>query len=130
MLPQPSSQATVVHFLTVWFLIAQMSLPVVGAQAQLPNKLSPGQTLERKLKGGQTHAYSVEAEAGKFLEITVQQQGVNVIVALVSPDGQTLAEVNRPSGPVGSETMLLFSEGGGAHRVLVRAAHQNSLEAR
>jgi len=77
-------------------------------QTETTTVLRPEQLSERELAGGQTHVYRVEANAGDFLQIRVEQKGVDVLLKLLSPggtDAKSLAEMDSPNGKNGPETL-------------------------
>src|SRR5258708_3825224 len=48
--------------------------------------IEAGKPIERELKGGETHVYSVALTAGQLLHVVVDQRGIDVVVALFGPD--------------------------------------------
>ena len=38
--------------------------------------LTPDETIERELHGGETHTYKVTLKTGQFLHLTIEQRGV------------------------------------------------------
>src|SRR5437870_3083520 len=63
--------------------------------------LEPGKPIERELAGGQAHSYQITLSAGQYLNVMVEQQGIDVVVALFGPDGKKLIEVDSPNGTQG-----------------------------
>src|SRR5262245_20625393 len=49
--------------------------------------LTDGLVLERDLMGGEPHVYTVELQAGQLLRVRVQEEGINVEVRLLDPQG-------------------------------------------
>jgi CHAT domain-containing protein/uncharacterized protein HemY len=58
-----------------------------GAPPPAPPELKDGTVVERDLKGGETHVYPVDLQAGQFLRVTVQEKGIDVEVVLLDPQG-------------------------------------------
>ena len=83
------------------------------AASELP-LLSP---VERELKGGETHAYTVSLEQGQFLYALVEQNGVDVVVRVFSPDGHAVAFADSPNDQWGTEPILLLADAAGYYRV-------------
>ena len=80
--------------------------------------LVEGKAIERELLPGKTHLYSVDLNAGEFVEISVEQRGVDVVVMLfleVRGDGVSLTEVDSPSGAEGAEPLYWIAEAQGKH---------------
>jgi hypothetical protein len=84
---------------------------------QLP-LLSDGQ---HSLKGGESHSYRINLTAGQFLNALVEQQGIDVEVALFNPDGSPIAVTDSPNGRFGSEPIVLIAAASGEHRVEIRS---------
>lgn len=77
-------------------------------QTQQPNdarELSPGQTLEREIKGAETHSYGFDLQAGEFFQVRVEQKGIDVALKLLDASGNTLATIDSPNGQEGPETL-------------------------
>jgi tetratricopeptide (TPR) repeat protein len=80
-----------------------------GGDGAAPQRLAPGQTVERELKGGEAHTYLISLRQGEFLRVLVEQKTVNLVVRLRSGAGAKLAEVD-------------FTEEGGQEPVSYEAA--------
>src|SRR5216117_599451 len=78
---------------------------VFGPSGQQVRPLEPGQTIERELAGGQTHTYQIKLTAGQFLRVLVEQKGIDVVLALSSPDGRQLIESDL-TGIIGAREPL------------------------
>ena len=63
-----------------------------------PN-LTDGLVLERDLKGGKTHVYPVDLQAGQFLRVRVQEEGIDLAVRLLDPQGAPTTGVDTPYLP-------------------------------
>src|SRR6185369_13061070 len=87
-------------------------------QPSLP-QLSP---VERELRGGQADSYRVTLKAGEFLHAAVNQNGIDVVVAIFGPDGKQLSESDSPNDRWGTEPIMLIAPVAGEYRVEIRAA--------
>jgi CHAT domain-containing protein/tetratricopeptide (TPR) repeat protein len=79
-----------------------------STQTETTTLLRSEQLIERELAGGQTHIYRVEADAGDFLQIRVEQKGVDVLLKLLDTaeaGGKSLAEMDSPNKKDGPETL-------------------------
>jgi CHAT domain-containing protein/tetratricopeptide (TPR) repeat protein len=76
---------------------------------------------QHSLKGGEKHSYRITLTAGQFLYALVEQQGVDIEVALFNPDGSPVAVTDSPNGRFGSEPILLTATTSGEHRVEIRS---------
>src|SRR5215510_15647806 len=62
--------------------------------AQESISLEPGKPVERELSGGQSHSYKITMNSGQYLHVVVAQRGIDVAVALFTPDGQKISEAD------------------------------------
>jgi CHAT domain-containing protein/Tfp pilus assembly protein PilF len=92
-----------------------------AAKAAKESPLPPkGEAVERELAADEVHAYNVSLSAGQFLEVSVEQRGVDVKVSAFGPDGRLIFDAARRRGKEGTEAVALVTEASGAHRVEVR----------
>jgi hypothetical protein len=80
--------------------------------------LEVGKPVEREMKGGETHAYEIALEAGQYLNVVVDQRGIDVKVTVAGPDGKQLLEFN--SRKQGQETVAVVAESSGGYRLNVQ----------
>lgn len=80
-----------------------------------------GDSVERRLKGGERHFYLVELKQGQFLQIDVQGKSIDVILAFgLKSDRQPMAYANFGFGSdADRETLTVAVEKGGSYAVLV-----------
>src|SRR5215475_9440611 len=57
--------------------------------------LELGKPIERELAGGQSHAYQITLAAGQYLDVVVEQRGIDVVATLSGPDGKQIAEFDN-----------------------------------
>ncbi|HKQ74752.1 MAG TPA: tetratricopeptide repeat protein [Blastocatellia bacterium] len=86
-----------------------------GAGAAAPSEgetqaLEPGRSIDRELSNGQSHCYRIRLDAGKYLRVHVEQQGIDVTVTLLTPDGKVAAESKRDNGNYGPEIVSFAAE--------------------
>ncbi|HEU0172830.1 MAG TPA: tetratricopeptide repeat protein, partial [Blastocatellia bacterium] len=95
-----------------------------GAQESI--SLEPGKPVERELSGAQSHFYKITMTSGQYLQVIVNQKGIDARVALFTPDGKKISEVD--SNPVieGSETVLTIAEDTGAYLIEVRSSKKEA----
>lgn len=87
--------------------------------------LEPGKPVERELAGGQTHKYRIELLAGQYFHVVVDQRGIDVVVALLGPNGNQILEVDTPNGAYGPESLAAVVDTAGSYRVAVRSLDKN-----
>jgi len=92
---------------------------VLGAAAVFSQDLQIGTEHERKLAGGESHSYAIEASPGARLRVAVDQRGIDVVVELLRPDGSTLIAVDSPTDSEGTESILLPPDASGSLEIRV-----------
>ncbi|MGH9873697.1 MAG: hypothetical protein ACRD9S_14710 [Pyrinomonadaceae bacterium] len=102
------------------FLTLPCLLPVGPAQAQgTSTSLQPGVTIENALALGQSHSFSINLDEDQFLQLVVDQHGIDVIVRAFSAEGKSLGEFDTPNGTEGPENVSLISVTAGVYRIEV-----------
>ena len=74
------------------------------------------------LGAGQGHAYHQMLRAGEFLHITIEQQGVDIVAALLRPDGSEVVSVSGMDDEFRPETLVAIADVDGRHLIQVRPA--------
>lgn len=64
-----------------------------------------GAPITRELSGGQSHSYQLKLAAGQYLQVSVDQRGCDVAVALLGTDGAVQAGADFDSGLRGQEIL-------------------------
>jgi len=90
--------------------------------AQQDTLPAPGSTLERSLKGGETHWFTVALAQGDFVEVKIEQKGVDVEIALLGPKGEKLARMDSPNADWGPEPLVAIAEVAGDYKVRVTSS--------
>jgi len=110
-------------------LLAKQAGNSAHGAAQSPDEelsLEPGKPVERELSGGQSHFYKIAMTSGQYLQLNVSQQGIDILVALFTPDGKKVGEADIEKATVRSETISTIAEAMGAYRVEVRSAEKTA----
>jgi hypothetical protein len=96
----PVSRRFTPRFRGVPYLLLLPAALLCGA-AQPPStpgpSLADGLVLERDLQGGETHTYPVDLQAGQFLRVKVQEEGIDVTLRLLDPRGAFATGVDTPN---------------------------------
>jgi len=94
-----------------WLIVLVGFLSSLSLAQQTPDirELALGKPLERELAGGEVHAYSIKLTAGQFLNVIVDQRGIDAVVTLFAPDGTQLMAVDNANGAQGPESVLLVA---------------------
>jgi CHAT domain-containing protein len=99
---------------------------VATALAQQVTELKQGTTLERSLKGGESHEYRIHLDARQFFDAVVEQEGIDVEVILAGPDGKQIGHIDSPNSEWGPEPMVAISATEGEYRLRVASGNQQS----
>jgi len=83
--------------------------------------LQPGVTLEKHLNGGEAQRFQVRVDAGQFLYVIVEQDGIDVRATLLGPDGKEIAHSDSQNSSWGPELLLVIAAAGGTYGVEVRS---------
>src|SRR5262249_24582260 len=91
------------------------------AQENQPvRRLEPGKPIERELAGGQSHTYQLTLADGQYVNLVVDQRGIDVVVKLFGPDGKAIMEFDSESRAQGQESVSVVAEAGGSYRLSVQ----------
>lgn len=82
----------------------------------------PGEPLSREIEQGSVHLYALRLEAGSYVRAVVDQQSVDVALAVYGPAGEEIARVDGPAGRRVGEQISWLTTSPGEHRLEVRTA--------
>jgi CHAT domain-containing protein/Tfp pilus assembly protein PilF len=82
--------------------------------------IEPGRPIKRELAGGQEHSYQISLSPDQFLKAVVEQNGVDVVVRVLGPDGKQILEFDSERSLSGRESVPLVAEGQGQYRLTIR----------
>jgi CHAT domain-containing protein/tetratricopeptide (TPR) repeat protein len=99
---------------------------IAAQSTQETDSLEPGKPIERELSGGQSHSYKITMISGQYLQVVVDQLGIDVVVALFTPDGKKISEVDSGHLVEGSETVSAIAEVAGAYLIEARSAEKTA----
>lgn len=103
-----------------------LSPGLATAQTQEAPRLRVGTTLVRTASPGETHAFRVDIDRDRFVFVAVRQEGVDVRVRVVGPEGDTVDVVDSPNGRWGIEPAILVGEDAGSYRVEVEPLEEET----
>ena len=86
--------------------------------------MSPGVSLERVLTAGGTHLYKISLDSDCFVEVSIEQEGIDLAARLFDPKGRQLLESDSPNGDRGPERLLWLTTEAGAYKIEVTATPQ------
>ena len=84
----------------VFWFGAAVTVAFGQVTSQTP-ELKLNEPLERQLSSGQTHEYQVALKVGEFMQVRVEQKGIDVALSIHSTAGTKLAEMDSPNGMEG-----------------------------
>ena len=115
-------------FLQTVFSVVLLALAVFGQTKPETDArpLAVGQPIERELKSDEAHSYSLTLQAGQFLNLVVEQKGIDVVVTLFDADGKKIIEVDSPNGTQGNEPFSLIIEKTGNYLLEVRSLEKSA----
>ena len=82
--------------------------------------LEPGKPIEKELNPGETHSYAISLTAGQFIQVRVEQIGIDVSVQVVVP-GKELIEIDNYNSQSSSEEAFLVAEQSGLLSIRIQS---------
>lgn len=122
----------IIIFLTCFVTIVEASEPSEIGNFYEPSEivvqdevreLFVNSAIKREMGKNELHVYSFRGESGKCLHLSVEQQGTDVIVTLVSPSNQTLAFVERANTLQGPENLTFVLPEDGIYTVKIQSGN-------
>ena len=106
-------------------LVALQGLARASVTTETETKLEPGKAIERQLAGGEVHSYQLDLLVNQYVEVVVDQRGIDIAVWSYDPKGRKLAEADGLR--VGDyESVVLVGEIAGPYRLEVRPSSPNA----
>lgn len=87
-------------------------------------ELKQGESLKREIAKGQAHVFGVALEAGQYLRVVVEQQGIDLVISTFNPDGSPQMEFDNPTGLRGHKIVSIMAAATGVYRLEVRPAER------
>jgi CHAT domain-containing protein/Tfp pilus assembly protein PilF len=130
-LPLPSRRARCRCYLGLALLISLSFVQIHASSQEAPAQLlEQGIPIERELVGGQSHSYQITLTEGQYVDLGIEQRGIDVTVKLFGPDGNPIAEFDSESRIQGQESVSLVAEAAGSFRLIVQAKLKNAAPGR
>ena len=107
-------------------LLSLLFVSVVGKAQEKPRALALNAPVTREITGGQRHSHPLHLQTNQIARVNVEQRGVDLVVAVLSPGGTMMFEVDSPTGSRGNETVTIVATEAGAYRVEVRPLGETS----
>lgn len=99
-------------------LATLLGLPI-GAFSQTIPLLEKQKAISVEIKLKETHTYQIQLKKGEFLKAVIEQQGVDVVVKVLDPNGKTVAEIDSPNGVSGPELIELSANDTGTYKIQI-----------
>ena len=98
---------------------AQDPAPIPRTEQLDDRTLLVGREVERPLASGETHSFNINLSEGQFVEVRVDQRGIDVVLRLYSPENKRIAEIDSPNSSQGREIVFALADRDGSYRLEV-----------
>jgi len=78
------------------------------------------------METGQVHEFTVTVEENTFVQLVVEQRGIDVVIKVTSPAGKVLGEYDTPNGDQGAENVSFLAGAAGTYRITIRPLDANN----
>src|SRR5690242_5180364 len=102
--------------LSVLLLVLISVSLTANAQGQT---LQLGTPIERTLGPGPSHEFRITLEENSFVQLVVEQRGVDVTIKVVSSEAKIVGEYDTPNGNEGPEHVSFVAASAGIYRIIV-----------
>ena len=99
-------------------ILVFLTSSAITGNAQGPT-LQLGTPLERSLGPGQVHEFTVKVEENNFVQLVLDQRGIDVTVKVISPANKSLGDFDSPNGNDGPENISFVAVAAGTYRIVV-----------
>ena len=89
--------------------------------------LEIGKSIEQELSGEQIHTYTIFLTSNDYLDLVVEQRGIDVVVTALSPNGKIITEVDSPNGTEGPEEVYFIADSTGTYSFQIKSLEKNSV---
>jgi CHAT domain-containing protein/tetratricopeptide (TPR) repeat protein len=103
------------------FTITMSACDSGGKKMNEEMTLEVGHPILRDLAGGGSDSYRMKLEAGQYVRCAADQQGIDVALRLLAPDGRLITEVDSPSGTQGTERASVVTGMAGDYQIVVKS---------
>ena len=109
-------------FLSIFIICTTVLPSVIIAADPTVAQIEENQTIQN----GESHSFPISLQTGQFVRINVQQQGVDLVVTLLNPDGQVIATSDSPNDDDGTEIISAIATVSGEHKLVIRSLDPKS----
>lgn len=116
--------------LMVWLLATSINVPLAQGSSQTSSPstttdLTQGSVVKVGFNSGEKKVFHLRLQANQYLNLTADQQGIDVVIRLKSPDDKVLIEVDSPNGTKGPEELWFVSDTAGNYQIEVESPDPN-----
>ena len=100
-------------------LVNPVSVVVWGQSPTTQLPLSMGKPVEKELKAGETHRYTLDLSAGEFVHLVAEQKAMDVVVTVLDPAGNQVVKVNYFDRMYGPEPVFWIANQAGLYEIRI-----------
>src|SRR3954469_16889815 len=87
-----------------------------------PIAVSPGYSAEKSFGPNDIHTYTIDLQEGCALIGVAEQNGVDIAVDVMDPDGKKLLTVDSPNGNQGPEPFDVTAVKSGTYKIVIHSS--------
>lgn len=101
-------------------------------EANIKNKidnlsiLTLNQLVKNELKSSEIHNFLISLKMNDFLQLSLEQKSIDVIISLFSPSGKKLKEINRINFIESTEELIYIADSNGDYKLEIKPAEKDS----
>jgi CHAT domain-containing protein/Tfp pilus assembly protein PilF len=103
-----------------------MSQSAYAQTAAPQSRLELKSSIDGTLSRSSPQEHQIRLEAGQFARVSVEQQGIDLIVSTISPSGQVIAITDSPNNSSGAEIIFLLAKTAGYYSIKVETLRRNA----
>src|SRR5438876_9906996 len=98
----------------------------VASTGEEPRLLEKGKPVERVMSGGESHSYQLPLTAGQFVNVVIDQRGIDLILVVFDSNGKQIAEVSAMNRQQGMKLLYLIADASGVYRLEIRSSEKDA----
>jgi len=114
-----SSQSIRRPLISCLFVIFPAICAIAQTTSLEPITIAAGSQIDRELNGGEAQLFSIKLSSGQFLHVKVEQNGIDVTLELLKPNGDSMVVSDAPNGRYGPEEIAVIAEDSGDYQLKV-----------
>ncbi len=108
------------------FVVIAESLLVFGQVSTETVTLQLNQSVNREIRGGESHSYSLKLKSGQYSRFTVEQKNIELVISLFAPNGELQTEFDTKGDEYWRETLTAVNDIDSEFRILIRPRRGNA----